>query len=340
VAETAAQKTDNQKSDEELLATKEEDYSDLSDPEISRLEKLQADQKEKGTGPEGEGKPEKGKEEGQKPAEEGAKLSEWDELIKKKKFNPEKAKELLAKSYTELEKHNKQVEMERAEIKKKLEKEEERTALIEAIKEKLPVKSELTPEQQKEQMRQAGEYWSEQLANPETAPMAVQAIIASATKTAKDELVKEYITPLTQEKERREREEMAQAVGKEISAEIEKLPGENREEKEAFYETLKPTIAAKFETMPELKEAEYGLRVVMREIKEENPGLFATKSAGEEGEEDKKPKSPIDTGVGIRTGKQKTITSKEIAGMTDEQIAQISDKDLDAAIRQEQAGRE
>ena len=45
------------------------------------------------------------------------------------------------------------------------------------------------------------------------------------------------------------------------------------------------------------------------------------------------------SGVGIRTGKQKTITSKEIAGMTDEQIAQISDKDLDAAIRQEQAER-
>ena len=50
---TAAQKTDNQKSDEELLATKEEDYSDLSDLEISRLEKLQVGQEEKETGPEG-----------------------------------------------------------------------------------------------------------------------------------------------------------------------------------------------------------------------------------------------------------------------------------------------
>ena len=301
-----------EKTDEELLAA---EPVSLSNEEIERRLELEAK-----PSVEEETKPEVKTE--VKPEEE-TKPSVLEELLQKKGWSKETGAEVLAKSYTELERQFQEASQDKATSKKELEGIQDKLKRLEELQQQVR----LTPEQLDERKEKANTYLRQQL---EEDPQGFIAdMMAVVTKETERNFNEKYVKPRETEKVQELAEEQREAI-------ISTLPGKDNNEKSVVYEKLKPELDGIMKEHPYLFDAPDGLLTAYSIYKGQQFGNIES----EVNDKENKEKNAIDSGAGVGKKDVSTlITSEKIKKMTPQERAKITDADLEAGLREERANQ-
>lgn len=359
-----------QKTDEELLAVPEMHYGTLTEEELDRLDKLQKGIQEppptepEKTEPEPEKKEEEKKEEKkeeppekegeedlleslakEKPKEEGGEEPiTFEDLAKKKGWNAETAKDVMAKSYVHMEKRASKVDKEIQELRQELGQLKIQDEVNKKVKELADQnKRQPTEEEVKDKMMEESAFWHEILHDPEKVGPAINSLIGFAVKEAVKQIRETELKPFIKDKEDREQRSLSEEVQKEYESVIQtigdKLYGGVKAKAEIFFKNITPEINKKFseyhdlfvdgKMKTDLQNAPGALKLIVSEIIMEK-GLFPGK----------KTKLTIDTGDGTQKAKEEPLTSEKVEKMTPQEIAKLSDEELDKAIEREAKARQ